>query len=135
AVPATGPAGGWLMTLLTTEEAERRLGTLHDSSWREAAARRVRRLPDAQRSIAEEILAAAGEDHHGTDRTIAAGGELDALPADQRAVVMTALHPGLGAVLARWWLDARTRPYQGGWSRKAFRTSARYPGLTVRARS
>jgi hypothetical protein len=130
--------------MLPPEEAERRLGTLRDPRWREKAAQRAAALPDAQRGIAEAILAAPPENYvftgHGTyerfrDRKIAAGQELDALPDDQRAAVMNALHPGLGPALARWWTDARTRPYQRGWSRKAFRTTARYPGLTVQTRA
>lgn len=130
--------------MLTPEEAAGRLGTLRDPRWREKAEQRAAGLPDAQRGIAEAILAAPPENHiftgHGSyerfrDRKIAAGGELDALPDDQRAVVMNALHPGLGPALTRWWTDARTRPYQRGWSRKAFRTTARYPWLTVQTRA
>lgn len=130
--------------MLTPEEAARRLAALRDPRWREKAARRAAGLPDAQRGVAEAILAAPPENYvfrgHGSyerfrDRKIAAGRELDALPDERRAAVMNALHPGLGPALTRWWTDARTRPYQGGWLRRAFRTTARCPELTSQARS
>jgi uncharacterized protein DUF5724/uncharacterized protein DUF4132 len=130
--------------VLTPEEARRRLDSLRDPRWHKAALERAAKLPDAQRAIAEAILEAPPENYafrgHGTyerfrDQKIAAGRALDALPEDKRADVMNALHPGLGAALTRWWTDARARPYQRGWSRTAFRTTARFPGLTVRERA
>lgn len=130
--------------MLTPEEARRRLDSLRDPRWREAAMDRAAKLPDAQRAVAEAILQAPPENYafigHGAyerfrDRKFAAGRELDALSDERRAAVMDALHPGLGPAFTQWWAAARARPYQRGWSRKAFRTTARFPGLTVEERA
>lgn len=67
-------------------------------------------------------------------RVTEAGAYLDGLADDQRIALMTALHPGLGWVLARWWVDAQRQPYIHGWTRKAFR-APRHPEMTREARS
>ena len=46
--------------MLTPEEARRRLDSLRDPQWREAALGRAAKLPDAQRAVAEAILEASG---------------------------------------------------------------------------
>jgi hypothetical protein len=55
------------------------------------------------------------------NRQLAAAATLDELSAAERGELLSALHPGLGPALARWWSDGQERPYQRGWSRKAFR--------------
>jgi len=125
--------------MLTTEEASARLDALRDENWRAAARRRVGGLRRGLRGTAEAFLAArpAGRGRAAyqmyLDEQEAAARRLDELPAEQRAAIMNALHPGLGPALTRWWTDAQARPYQRGWDRQAFR-SARAPGLTVRGR-
>ena len=125
--------------MLTAEEATARLATLHDPAWREPAARRAAGLPRPLREPAKALLSTgpsssgheAVEDHR--ERQLAAAATLDDLSADDRSRLLTALHPGLGAALARWWTDSQERPYQRGWSRKGFRVLG-FPSLTRRVR-
>jgi hypothetical protein len=113
--------------MLTAEEAAARLATLHDPAWREPAARRVAALPGPLREPARALLAAgpppadkeAAAAHR--DRQLAAAAALDELAAKERGELLSALHPGLGQALARWWTDGQQRPYLRGWTRKAFR--------------
>ena len=113
--------------MLTAEEAAARLATLHDPAWREPAARRIAALPRPLREPATALLSAgpspadkeAVAAHR--DRQLAAAATLDELSAADRGELLSALHPGLGPALARWWTDGQERPYQRGWSRKAFR--------------
>ena len=46
---------------------------------------------------------------------------------------MAALHPRVGPVLARWWVDAQAHPYTAGWSRMAFRAPG-HPEISREAR-
>ncbi len=125
--------------MLTAEEATARLATLHDPAWREPAARRAAGLPRPLREPAKALLSTgpsssgheAAEDHR--EWQLAAAATLDDLSADDRSRLLTALHPGLGAALARWWTDSQERPYQRGWSRKGFRVLG-FPSLTRRVR-
>jgi hypothetical protein len=113
--------------MLTAEEAAARLATLHDPAWREPAARRVAALPRPLREPATALLSAgpsptdkeAVAAHR--DRQLAAAATLDELSAADRGELLSALHPGLGPALARWWTDGQERPYMRGWARKAFR--------------
>src|SRR6478672_6635549 len=110
--------------MLAAEGASARLDGLRDENWRAAARRRVGGLRRGLRGIAEAFLAArpAGRGRAAyqkyLDEQEAAARRLDELPAEQRAAIMTALHPGLGPALTRWWTDAQGRPYQRGWDRK-----------------
>ncbi len=113
--------------MLTAEEAAARLATLHDPAWREPAARRVAALPRPLREPARALLSAGPSStdkevvaaHR--DRQLAAAATLDGLSAAERSELLSALHPGLGPALARWWTDGQERPYLRGWTRKAFR--------------
>src|SRR5262249_16807947 len=67
------------------------------------------------------------------DRQLAAACAMDRLTAADLTRLMSALHPGLGAALARWWTDARDRPYARGWYRMAFR-APRNPECTIDGR-
>ena len=113
--------------MLTAEEATARLATLHDPAWREPAARRAAALPRPLREPAKALLSAGpsstGPDEVAAHRNwrLAAAVTLDELSAGERSQLLSALHPGLGPALARWWTDGQERPYQRGWSRKAFR--------------
>ncbi|HEV2450544.1 MAG TPA: DUF5724 domain-containing protein [Streptosporangiaceae bacterium] len=125
--------------MLSTEEAKTRLDSLRDPRWRTRALARVGKLRRRLREPALTFLqspqagqGAAAFEHH-RQRRVAAARKFDELPDGQRVSVMEALHPGLGAALARWWVDAQGRPYQRGWDRRAFR-AADSPGLTVEAR-
>lgn len=124
---------------LSAEEARAALLAIRDEGWRAAASRRVDRLPRADRRAARVFLE---EEPVGYDRAFharfqrlvaAAGADVDDLPADRRLGLMTALHPGCGTALARWWADARRQPYIGGWTRKAFR-APHHPAVTRTAR-
>ena len=113
--------------MLTAEEANARLATLQDPAWREPAARRIAALPRPLRDPAK-ILLSAGPSSTAPDevathrnRRLAAAATLDELSAQERSQLLSALHPGLGPALARWWSDGQERPYQRGWSRKGFR--------------
>ena len=113
--------------MLTAEEATARLATLHDPAWREPATRRAAALPRPLREPAKALLSAGpsstGPDEVAAHRNwrLAAAVTLDELSAGERGQLLSALHPGLGPALARWWTDGQERPYQRGWSRKAFR--------------
>jgi len=113
--------------MLTTEEAAARLATLRDPAWRELAARRIAALPQPLREPAEALLSAgpppADEEAVAAhrNRQLAAASALDELSAGERSELLSALHPGLGTALARWWTDGQERPYLRGWNRKAFR--------------
>ena len=113
--------------MLTAEEAAARLATLHDPAWREPAARRVAALPRPLREPAGALLSAgpATADREAAaahrDRQLAAAATLDELSTKERGELLSALHPGLGQALARWWTDGQQRPYLRGWTRKAFR--------------
>ena len=113
--------------MLTAEEATARLATLQDPAWREPAARRIAALPRPLRDPAK-VLLSAGPSSTAPDevaahrsRRLAAAATLDELSAQERSQLLSALHPGLGPALARWWTDGQERPYQRGWSRKGFR--------------
>jgi Family of unknown function (DUF5724)/Domain of unknown function (DUF4132) len=113
--------------MLTAEEATARLATLHYPAWQEPAARRAAALPRPLREPAEALLSAGPSSTnpdeiaaHGNWR-LAAAATLDELSAVERSQLLSALHPGLGPAIARWWTDGQERPYQRGWSRKGFR--------------
>ncbi len=126
--------------MLNAEEAAARLASLQDPQWRSRAKDRASRLPRKLREPARTFLAprpaSAGrtdlEQHH--ERMLAAARQLDGLPDGHRAKIMGALHPGLGPVLARWWVDTQGRPYGRRWDRKAFRTP-HAPSLTAEPRA
>jgi hypothetical protein len=113
--------------MLTSEEAAARLATLMSKDWREQAAWRVDVLPRPLREPGQALLSAEPssadraviEAHR--SRQLAAAAALDELSADERDRLLSALHPGLGPALARWWTDGQERPYRRGWTRKAFR--------------
>ena len=113
--------------MLTAEEAAARLATLRDPRWREQAARRIAALPRRLREPGEALLSAgpSSTDQEVVEahrrRQLAAARALDELSAAERDRLLSALHPGLGAALARWWTDGQQRPYLRGWTRKAFR--------------
>jgi hypothetical protein len=113
--------------MLTAEEATARLATLHDPAWRALAARRTGALPGPLREPAMALLSAGPSSADSDDiaahknRQLAAAATLDELSAAERGELLSALHPGLGPALARWWTDGQERPYLRGWSRKAFR--------------
>ena len=125
--------------MLTAEEAAKRLATLHDPHWRDQATARAAKLPDPLRGPTEALLAPAPaptarqdvEAHW--DRQLAAARAMDQLTAADLTRLTSALHPGLGAALARWWTDARGRPYARGWYRMAFR-APRNPECTTEGR-
>jgi hypothetical protein len=119
--------------VLSAEEAAQRLGSLRDPRWREKAADRAGR----QRQLAEPFLAAPEHGHFWSaeeqSRLADAAQRVDEMGDRERADLMKALHPGLGPVLDRWWIDARNRPYPCGLFRLAFRAPSS-PELTVAAR-
>ncbi len=119
--------------MLSAEEAGQRLDSLNDPHWREKAADRAGRL----RQLAESFLAAPEDNYLRSaayqGRLADAAQRVDEMGAGERADLMTALHPGLGPALDRWWIDARNRPYLRGWPRRGFR-AADSPELTVAAR-
>ncbi len=125
--------------MLTPEEAAKRLATLHDPRWRDQATARAAKLPDPLREPAEALLTpapapAARQDVEAHwDRQLAAARAMDQLNAADLTRLTSALHPGLGAALARWWTDARGRPYARGWYRMAFR-APRNPECTTEGR-
>ena len=125
--------------MLSAEEAAARLATLYDEDWRERAGRRIGALPRPLRAPAKTLLStgpsSSGEEavEAHWERRLAAAATLDELSAEDRGQLLTALHPGLGAALARWWTDSQERPYQRGWSRKGFRILG-FPPLTRHVR-
>lgn len=125
--------------MLTAEEAAARLATLHDQDWRKAAGRRAAALPRPLRDPAKALLSTgpSSTDSEAVEANrncrLAAAATLDELSDDDRVTLLTALHPGLGQAIARWWTDSQERPYQRGWSRKGFRILG-FPPLTRRVR-
>ena len=106
--------------MLSADEAGKRLAGLRDPRWLAKAQARTGALPAGAREVARTFLP-------GTATRLSyehAARHLDAMTEDERAEVMTALHPGLGAALARWWADLPTRPYQTSRYRRAFRAPA-----------
>jgi HEAT repeat protein len=126
--------------VLSPEEASTRLASIRDPRWREAAAKRVGGLRRKLRGTASAFIAAPPAQHMpGAFREhraaqAAAGRQLDEFSDAQRLSIMEALHPGLSPALARWWVDAQSRPYQRHWNRRAFRAH-NSPGLTVDGRA
>jgi hypothetical protein len=114
-------------TVLTAEEAATRLATLQDPEWRIQTSRRIKALPRLLREPAEAFAApepaplVRKDAEQLRNRRLEAARILDRLTSEDRALVFAALHPGLGLALARWWTDAKCRPYLHGWDRKAFR--------------
>lgn len=126
--------------MLTPEEAKKRLDALSDKDWRAKAEKRIGKLPRQLREPAAAFAAPQpswdvrdNKTEEYRERQLAAARALDGLPESDRATVMAALHPGLGAALTRWWADARRGPYTRGWDRRAFRADD--PSLTVGARA
>ncbi|MEA2825904.1 MAG: hypothetical protein QOG43_343 [Actinomycetota bacterium] len=128
--------------MLNGEEARARLEAVADADWRSKAERRVRKAHRRLRPTGTALLA---PDPIFTDqrsvarhweRYVGVAAELDGLSPRDRVELMTALHPPLGAPLARWWAVAAGQPYSAGWVRKAFRAPGS-PGLTreLRVRS
>src|SRR5689334_15755383 len=113
--------------MLTPEEAAKRLAALQDPRWRDQATARAAKLPDPLREPAAALLAPSPSPTARQDvethwnRRLAAARAMDQLTAADLSRLTSALHPGLGAALARWWTDARGRPYAHGWYRMAFR--------------
>jgi hypothetical protein len=114
--------------MLTAEEAAARLAAIEDRQWRGRAEERARALPADLREVTRAFLVPAPADFRDFDdfqefsrRQQAAAACLDQVTAPERASVMSALHPGLGTVLARWWTDEQARPYERDWRLKAFR--------------
>lgn len=126
--------------MLSAEEARAALLATRDEGWRAAASRRVARLPRADRRVARVFLEEEPAYRDVAYRTrfeqlvVDAAVHLDRLADDRRVALMTALHPGFGAALARWWIDAQRQPYISGWTRKAFR-APNHPEVTRTGRS
>ena len=124
--------------MLSAEEGRARLEAVADPHWLEKAGARARKVQRLLRKPAAAILApdppysSEGYERH-RQRLLELALELDRLPPNLRAELMTALHPGLGPALARWWLDAVDQPYTAGWGRRAFR-APRNPELTAEHR-
>jgi hypothetical protein len=125
--------------MLTPEEANKRLDTLRDPDWLSKAEARADALQDGLRQAARTFLTPVPASWRGDEyqefrtRQAAAVRQLDEAPGEQRAGVMAAIHPRLGPVLDRWWIDDRKRPYQRGWGRKAFRAPT-LPGMSAWSR-
>lgn len=113
--------------MLNAEEARARLEAIADPEWRAKAEKRAGKVRRRHRRLAAALLARdpVHTDQQGRDRhrehELALAAELDGLSERDRVEVMTALHPGLGPTLARWWVDSAGQPYTVGWARKAFR--------------
>ena len=125
--------------MLDAEEARTALVAIRDEHWKIAASWRVARLRRRHRPLAEVMLqdeppyADAGARRRFTRWLDAAGTKIDGLAERERIAVLSALHPGLGVVIARWWVDAQRQPYTLGWGRRAFR-APHAPALTRPAR-
>jgi Family of unknown function (DUF5724)/Domain of unknown function (DUF4132) len=125
--------------VLTAEDAAARLDGLRDAQWRTRALDRIQGLRPWLHGPARTFLSVrpaswgTGTVRKFQDDRDAAARRLDELTSGQLASVMAALHPGLGSALARWWTDAQGRPYQRGWTRKAFRCPGS-PEVSAQAR-
>jgi hypothetical protein len=119
--------------MLNAEEASGRLESLKNPDWRSDA---EGRLPDdlALPFIEQPKDRGSYQQYQRhRDRIADAARRLDALDDRRRLDVMTALHPGLGVALARWWTDDQGRPYLRNQARRAFRMP-NTPEMTVEAR-
>ncbi len=117
--------------MLAAEEARARLASFTDEQWVTAAERRIKKLPRRLRPLASAFLVEERDGRRFRDRDERArvtGLALDELSVRERGQVFEALHPQLGSLLARLWIDLQQRPYSIGWSRRAFRS----PNHTVR---
>lgn len=126
--------------MLNAEEARARLGPMQGPAWRERAVVRVKKLPRELWPIADALLepppaATSCEDRRAHDAEVQRAGEaLDGVDDRDRLALGVALHPKLGAAIARWWVDARSQPYTVGYTRRAFR-APRTPGITAPLRA
>jgi Family of unknown function (DUF5724)/Domain of unknown function (DUF4132) len=126
--------------VLTAEEARARLAATADGGWKTALESRVGALPAEHQDIAHQ-LAGTRYDGQGWDayadwhrRQWRAAEAVDGWGDAERLELMTALSPGLGAALARYWVDGQAQPYQTGYTRRSFR-APRDPSLTRHTRA
>ena len=124
--------------MLDAEEARARLDTMRDGNWQRGARRRLRKVKRAHRHHGALLIDALPE--RGSPNRLAferaletAAAALDQMSTAEREALLQALHPGLGATFAHWWIAAQREPYVEGWSRHAFRVPNN-PELTRRTR-
>ena len=125
---------------LTAEQARERLDSIADPQWRTAARKRIQRLWFTARGPAKVLLdplpdfaqMQARQAHEKALQDVAA--KLDEMPEKRLVDVLSAVHPGLGPALARWWVASQTQPFQRSWDRRAYRATGQ-PQLTRPARA
>jgi hypothetical protein len=122
--------------MLTTEQASAHLATLRRVDWHSEATSRVIALEEPLASIGTALIDPEWDVMGGSipayGRLLDTGPRVDDLDDLRRLTLMAALHPTLGAMLSRWWVDARQSPY----NQQGFRAPG-LPSMTVsqRARS
>ena len=121
--------------MLNNEEATARLRSLQQPRWREDTLSRGEELGRKLRPLVVAVLEAygPGERERRTSALTEAAQTIEQLSDKDRNRLMRALHPQLGDVLSRWWVDARSQPYLTGWGRRAFRAPAN-ANLTLKHR-
>jgi Family of unknown function (DUF5724)/Domain of unknown function (DUF4132) len=101
--------------MLAAEKAEAHLATLRHPDWHAETSARVLALDESLASIGAALIDLEWGGWHGSipsyERLQDAGPMIDNLADDQRLVLMSALHPQLGATLSRLWIDGRKAPY------------------------
>ena len=128
ALPAPGPAGGASSMGADRGRSDRtprgpckHLGLA--GACRRAGSRfpRPAARPGRDTAVGRAVLDRPHEGRHAPQWRLAAAATLDELSAQERSQLLSAVAPGTGPALARWWSDGQERPYQRGWSRKGFR--------------
>jgi len=126
--------------VLNAEEASARLAAFRRADWRIAAAKRAKKAGRRLQPVIDKLLEEFPQTYDAkvrqqyTRELVEVATALDTMSDKDRRNTMTALHPQLGNVLARWWVDAQDQPYVTGWSRRAFR-APRTPSISRRTRA
>ena len=115
--------------MLTPEAARDRLEAQKAEGWDARRARRVATLGSKGSAAATLVLKAHDWGNHEQD----CGPALEALSDRRRTALFDAFVPGLGAHVQRMWAAGVERPYQTGWSRRAFR-APNDPAVSLPAR-
>ena len=114
--------------MLTPEERVAHLKRLSNENWRADANDRASTLPEEQQHVVANLVVDSSLFWQQSDQERLAASHawaeqvLDAMSDADRLAVFTAVHPRLGTVLARHWVDLRRAPYTIGYRNRVFRS-------------
>src|SRR5262249_10001947 len=110
-----------IASVLTPEQAKERLEAQRDAAMLPAREEAVARLPAMQRAVGEALLDGRAYFGRVPGEPRAAIPTFDAAAGKARPRLLVALFRDLAEHFERWWQLGKGQPYQGGWSRRAFR--------------